>query len=124
MPNSPDIMHLKTGLSDDNSSASITLLMNELPLGNIVFQAPELEQLIQSLAQVRAVMAEPVAPDLDPGSRIAAIHDPAWRIRPMPPQGVLLVLRHPGLGWLGNLLPQKEARALGQALLDIASTLE
>lgn len=120
----PNNMQLKAGLSDDSESASITLMMNGLPLGHIVLQAPELEDFVKSLGQLRAAMAEPVALDVDPGSRISAIHDPAWRLRLLPSQGVLLVLRHPGLGWLGNLLPLKEARVLGQSLVTLSEQQE
>ena len=66
-------------------------------------------------------MAEPVVENLDPGARLLATINPAWQTRPPHERdGVALVIRNPGLGWLGYLLPLHEARAMGQSLLDLA----
>ena len=47
--------------------------------------------------------------------------DPAWRAERSPHadiDGVLVRLRHIGLGWVSFLLPRKEGSALGKWLFD------
>ena len=76
------------------------------------------------LADLRSRLSEPVPAALDPGSRLVVQVDPAWRTRPPAAgaerDGILLVLRHRGLGWLGFLLPRAKAAALGRSLVRLA----
>jgi hypothetical protein len=71
---------------------------------------------------VTSVSAEPKQ---DPGSREFLVIDPAWRTEGSPHaeiDGVLMRLRHIGLGWVSFLLPRKEASALGKWLFDNSAT--
>ncbi len=88
---------------------------------NVSLNAADLDRLIFSLGQARAEMSEHVPLDLPQGTKIAAQIDPRWiaNVSPHPSlAGILLNLRHSGLGWLGFVLPPHEARALGKWLLD------
>jgi hypothetical protein len=87
-------------------------------IGHILFDAPTVEKHIQDVAEHRAALTEQVVPDLDPGSRLKAVFDPAWRISNQKTQhGRILALRHPGIGWLSFVLPDKEAAAMAEWLL-------
>lgn len=85
----------------------------------------EAEDLIRKLGHARASLRESVVPDIDPnaGSDFTVV-DPAWRTSAGATngasEGIRLVLRHAGYGWLAFLLPHGEARRLGQWLVDNA----
>ena len=66
--------------------------------------AAELDELIGRAAARRAAL-EPAQPTLPP-ERAEAVLNPAWHTSPLP-NGVLFMLRHPGLGWLGFVLPHE-----------------
>ena len=70
---------------------------------------PGLDWLIENLAAARAALAEPVAAELDPNAPLAVTEDPNWWVFDPDPQGQTLVLRHPGLGWLGFSFTQAQA---------------
>jgi len=66
--------------------------------------AAELDELIARAAARRA-MLEPAQPS-QPPQQAEAMVNPAWHTSPLP-NGVLFMLRHPGLGWLGFALPHE-----------------
>ncbi|MFT3791969.1 MAG: hypothetical protein QM741_13040 [Rudaea sp.] len=66
--------------------------------------AAELDELI-ARAAVRRAALEP-APPAQPPEKAEAIVNPAWHTSPLP-NGVLLMLRHPGLGWVAFALPHE-----------------
>ena len=119
-------MHLSAMLSDDRNTATFTLTMDGHPLGHIILEPPDVEDLIQKAAAIRASMAESVPNEIEPTARLLAADDPIWNTKiptSSPGPRVLLTFRHPGLGWLANLLPREEARKLGQSLLDLSREL-
>ena len=93
------------------------------PLAHVALETPEVDQLMQRLAELRAAMNEAVPAALDPGVRLVLLVDPAWQLKPLLPgkgqDGAVLALRHPGLGWLGFLLPQSKVAALGHGLVQL-----
>jgi hypothetical protein len=120
-PNRP--MRLDVHISPDRRTATIVLRMQDEPLGHMILDAAGIELLIKNLAEARAAMDEPVAREIAPGTELPSILDPAWRTRTPPHPSVpgpLLALRHPGLGWVSFILPDHEARSLGQWLVDHA----
>jgi hypothetical protein len=66
--------------------------------------AAQLDELLVTAAKRRAELAP--APDMQPPAQCEAIVNPAWHTAPMS-NGVLFMLRHPGLGWLGFALPHE-----------------
>jgi hypothetical protein len=66
--------------------------------------AAELDELIARAAARRATL-EP-AQSAQPPEKAEAVVHPAWHTSPLP-NGVLFMLRHPGLGWLGFVLPHE-----------------
>lgn len=103
------------------------LQINEGPRAwaHVTLELPEFIAFVQGMGRLRQQFAEPVAAELDAGSRVEAVVDPAWRVmdltQGLPAGSATLLLRHPGFGWLGFALPQHEARALGEALLRAAN---
>ena len=76
--------------------------------------AAELDELIARAAARRATL-EPVQ-SLQPPERAEAIVHPAWHTSPLP-NGVLFMLRHPGLGWLAFALPHEHRAHLASLWL-------
>ena len=66
--------------------------------------AAELDELSARAAERRKTL-EPAQP-AQPPEKAEAIVNPAWHTSPLP-NGVLFMLRHPGLGWLGFVLPHE-----------------
>jgi hypothetical protein len=66
--------------------------------------AAELDELVVRAAARRATL-EPAQP-AQPPEKAEAIVNPAWHTSPLP-NGVLFMLRHPGLGWLPFILPHE-----------------
>lgn len=83
-------------------------------IGAWQMEAPELDQHIRALANFRALLIEPVTPDLDEGARIEdAIMDPRIKLSGrLSDQRLLVAYRHPGFGWLGFGMRREAVEAL------------
>jgi len=77
---------------------------NDMSIDISQLSAAELDELIAQAAARRATL-EP-AQSAQPPEKAEAIVHPAWHTSPLP-NGVLFMLRHPGLGWLGFVLPHE-----------------
>jgi len=119
-------MKHRVGLDIEKDLGIFELWEDDKALAHILLDAPALDQLIFRLSQIRSAMRETVSPELDPGARIETIEEPAWRI-PDKHSGdarkLMLILRHPGLGWLGFLLEKTRALAISAALKEWAEKL-
>jgi hypothetical protein len=77
---------------------------NELALRirnrSIVFNAQQLDQLIEQLANVRASMQPPPPDTLPPGWQFAATRNPKVAVKKQANGDRLLILRHTGHGWV------------------------
>lgn len=112
-------------VSDDGQKVNISIVEENKPLAHAILESVELEELIEGLSAARSKMADPVPNEIEPSGITKAIDDPAWRTRlpkNAPKPGVLLLLRHPGLGWLSAFFPPHEAANLGQSLVQLAAT--
>lgn len=118
-------MQLRTSFNAEKQFAQFQINEGERAWAHVTLELPEFSDFVQGMGRMRQLFTEPVAPDLDAGSRLEAVVDPRWRVMnqvPGHPAGsATLLLRHPGFGWLGFALPQHEARALGEALLRSAN---
>lgn len=88
--------------------------------------AGELDRFIGALSHIRMGMQDAVPLVLPKGTKVALVPDPAWRSDisfSLEGNGVALVLRHPGLGWQGFLLPANEAAAMGAFLSQAGGVL-
>jgi hypothetical protein len=117
-------MIYQVGLSPDGQSAVLNIQQDGKPetLQHLILDAPGLEDLISNLSKVRSALPEVVTPSLDPGSRLDIQADPAWLVPDAHsgPPGIVLALRHAGLGWLAFHLPKDGAKALSTALASVA----
>jgi hypothetical protein len=110
-------MELRSRVDATRQNAVIEMWMDGKPLGHVIFDAATLEGHISVLADQRANMVDEVPKELEPGARLEAIVDPAWRVPANhPAEGIVLALRHPDLGWLSFVFPHKEARSIADWL--------
>jgi hypothetical protein len=118
-------MTLTSGITEDKETAVIELHEDGKALAHITLDAASLEGVIRELGRVRSNMNEIVPLELDPGARIETTPPSSWRVPGAhngPTETLLLALRHPGLGWLGYLFDEVNARKLGKALLETPVT--
>ncbi len=117
------VQNLTLTLAEDKSHVLLKLLEDNKPVGQATLNATELDNVISGLAEFRASLVEPVSaePKQDAGSRELLVIDPAWRTERSPHgeiDGIVMRLRHIGLGWVSFLLPRNESSALGKWLSD------
>lgn len=109
-----------SGVDENRTTAVLEIREDDKPLAHVTFDAAELEGLIRKLSKLRVHMAEQVAPELDPFSRIDdPVDQPAWKVPDThtgPANRTMLLFRHPGMGWLGFLLEPERANAISGAL--------
>ena len=129
---------MATAESSVNEKISVTVSPNKdsvklksvSAVGNpeeITLDAKELDRLIFQLGQARSELLDQVPADLPQGAKMAAQFNPRWYTHQSPHpslQGILLNLRHSGLGWLGFILPHNEALALGKWLHDNSAKVQ
>lgn len=112
-----DRMEIRTRHNNTKEYVTIELLMNGEALGHIHLDASSAEKYIHDLALHRSALVDQVPAELDPGSRLEALVDPIWKIPDhKTPHGRVLALRHPGLGWLSFVFPDKEAVQIAEWL--------
>lgn len=126
-PTTMTVQNLTFTLAEDKSHVLLKLVEDNKPAGQATLNAAELDSVIAGLGEFRASLVDLVSaePKQAPGSRDFLVIDPAWRTERSPHadlDGVLLRLRHIGLGWVSFLLPRKEGSALGKWLYDNSKT--
>lgn len=107
-------------LNADRTAVLMEVLADEEIVGSVELPAPEADELIKALASDRARLRDKVPPSLDPNARLNASPRPAVRIDNYVTQdlaGIVLSLRHPGLGWISFLMPNDQA-------LDLAARIQ
>jgi hypothetical protein len=111
----------RVAVAEDGGLALVELLVEGKKSCGMTCTADQLDALIATLSAARMRLADPVPLDPRGGrKRETVVLDPAWRSdHPPHPSldGLLLRLRHTGLGWLTFLLPHNEAISLGEWLL-------
>lgn len=101
----------RIGVADDRSFVRIETAVDGEVKAWSHTSAPELEAVIEIFADARMQLADEVPREIDPGTRIRAVDNPAVRMQRSPQtNGILLALRHPGIGWTSFHLPEEEAR--------------
>jgi hypothetical protein len=94
----------------------------DLPPGSaathsIKLDAADIDALIAKLAHHRSAMTPEVSRE-GPNAELPKVVDPLWILHaPAGTSDKLLLIRHPGLGWMMFQLPAMEAGKLGQGLL-------
>lgn len=114
------MMTLKTAVREAEQDVYVEMAMEGQPLAHMFFDASDVDTVIRQLADCRSKLSDQVPTELDPGSRLEAVVDPTWRTEAFreDPRFVVLLLRHPGLGWTSFVLPPNEVSSLGRWLVD------
>jgi hypothetical protein len=102
-------------VSEDANCVNFRMLVNEAEVGRASMDAAATDEVIRSLANARVLLSDVVPTDLEPNSQIETVPAPEYRVTKYG-DARCLFLRHPGLGWLGYVLPAEDAQALIEAL--------
>ena len=126
-PRTVTVQNLTFTLAEDKNHVLLKLVEDDKLVGQATLNAAELDNVIAGLGEFRASLVEPVSaePKQDSGSRELLVIDPAWRTDRSPHaeiDGVVMRLRHIGLGWVSFLLPLNEGSALGKWLSENSKT--
>lgn len=119
----PSELEMQSGpqweLTPDGAKLRVTIPTT--PVASVFeMEAAEVDDFIANLALMREGMSEPVTPRLEPVARLRVIPDPAWKVTASE-HGPVLSLRHPGLGWLGFVVPPHEATHMAAWLNRVAT---
>jgi|SRR5262245_32770558 len=110
-------MELKVATDGMREHVVIELWMDGTPLGHALLSGAEAESRIQAVGDARSKLNDAVASTLDPGSRLRPIVDPNWKVEDYRvPEGRIISLRHPGLGWLTFILSEDSASEMVRQL--------
>jgi hypothetical protein len=110
--------------SVDEDRMTLTVTFPTSPPVAVELKADGVDDLLRGVGILRASMI-PEQPNVDPRGKQHdnVILDPRWATEhDLLNEDVLLHLRDPRYGTLSFLLPRKDAQALGQSLIDLAST--
>ena len=112
-----DRMELVSGIDPQRENLVVELRQNGKALGHVILDPATAESHIHALAKHRETLTDPVTPELEIGSYLDAVYNPVWRVpAARHKEGRVLALRHPGLGWLAFVLPDREAAQIAEWL--------
>ncbi|MBV9265279.1 MAG: hypothetical protein JO061_03835 [Acidobacteriaceae bacterium] len=107
---------------DQQSDLVIMQLSRETDTITVRFTSAQLDVHIAEMGRLRAAMREPVSATA-PVSLEAQVN-PAWTMSDQRErQGVGLMVRHSGFGWLGFRFPDHEAQRIGHWLTELYQNL-
>ncbi len=117
------VQNLTITLADDKNLVNLQLLNDGKVVGESTLNADEIDAVIAGLGRFRASLNQQVRPEPDQsrGAQEFLVVDPTWRTVLSPHaevDGIVMRLRHLGLGWVSFLLPRHEGHALGKWLAD------
>jgi hypothetical protein len=91
---------------------------DKAPQAKVTLRTSDIDALTAKLAHLRATMTPEIPRLLADAADVSKVADPLWMLHtPAGAKEKLLIVRHPGLGWMVFQLPQAEAERLGHALL-------
>ncbi|MBV8521573.1 MAG: hypothetical protein JOY71_05495 [Acetobacteraceae bacterium] len=105
---------ISVSLSSDRKRARFTVV-DQGKVIDAVLSVEELDHHIQAIGDLRRQIVDEVPRELPSGPHVV-VPDPIWRtFEGLHPSldGIVLHLRHIGLGWVSFLLPRHEAQSLG-----------
>lgn len=77
----------------------------------------KLEEMIQELSDLREALAPQVSSSIPAGKRLFVTPEPSWEISgEARDDGKVLLIRHPGIGWLGFIIPHDDCKRLAKKL--------
>jgi hypothetical protein len=100
-----------SGHSVETDDAS---LAHQRPISD---RAAKIEEIIQDLSDLREAFAPQVPTSIPAGKRLFVTPEPIWKISAeVRADGRVLLIRHPGMGWLGFIIPHNECERLAKKL--------
>lgn len=117
------MMSIAWTMSEDHTVLKISLPTVPHPSA-LEMEAPEVDDLIRNLIEMRARMlpAVPMA-DPDPGMRMTGSLVGRWYVQPMPgAEHFMLALLHPGARWIAIVLDRAGLTNLSTTARKIANT--
>jgi hypothetical protein len=77
----------------------------------------KVEEMIRELADLREALAPQVTTTIVPGQRLFVTPEPLWKVSDeVREDGKVLLIRHPGIGWLGFIIPHDDCKRLAKKL--------
>src|SRR5262245_35132895 len=110
-------MTIKSGPDEEKENVVIYIEEDGNLKAWVILDPATVAQHIHDLAKHRAALNDQVPTELEPVSLLATIINPVCRTpghRTV--HGRVLVIRHPGLGWLSFAIPDKEAASIAEWL--------
>lgn len=113
--------HFVAEVHQDRTKVRLSMGKEELELN-----ADELDILIRELGVRRAMMTPHIPMQLEPNPRFLQVSNPPWHMGIVDKQEkvMVLLLRHPAYGWIGNVLPLNGAKKLLEGLAGTVRELE
>jgi hypothetical protein len=108
------VSHVGIALSDDKSLVTMNVTAAGM-VTSLRLTADQVDAMIGAMAATRPHMQPPIAATIPAGTALKAVLDPRFRIGPEEKSGgMTLLLRHPGIGWVGYVFPKSEMERIGQ----------
>jgi hypothetical protein len=77
----------------------------------------KVEEMIQELSDLREALAPQVSTTIAAGQRMFVTPEPIWKVSDeVREDGKVLLIRHPGIGWLGFIIPHDDCKRLAKKL--------
>ncbi len=112
----PPKKHINFDLSKEADVVVLTV-QNGDEMCRMPLNAADVTMVLAQLAEMRQRMRPPVQTDPPLGTLPRVAHDAKWWATPdHQNEGVTLMLRDPGYGWIGYMLPIKEASNVAEYL--------
>ena len=113
MTNKPE---LKVHIDVAKLNIILEAWMNGAPTGSLTLSPADTDALIRDLAKNRALLVQPVASEPSEDA-VDPVIDPVWQTPEVRyPEGRMLSIRDPGLGWLTYIFPDNEASDVAEWL--------
>jgi len=117
-PGSETVNPSKTKASAFSTTAlSLEFTGTVAPMNKAYLTATDVDELMLSLARLRATIAPEVPVELPSGSHPPTAVDPRWNMSVFQDGTKAIAVRHIGFGWVTLLFSKEEAERLGRSLL-------
>lgn len=111
-------------LSADKTTLTISVATGAATT-DVALTTEQVDSMIASMAKQREQMGPPISVAIPVGRQVRGVLNPRYRIGSHAKTGgTTLVLRHPGLGWLGYFFPRPETERIKGFLHAQAGTLQ
>jgi len=113
--------HFVAEVHQDRTKIRLSMGKEELEL-----TAEDLDILIRELGARRVMMTPMIPTHLEPNPRFVQVGNPPWQLGIVDKEQKVMVMlvRHPAYGWVGNVFPLNAAKKLLEGLAGVVRMLE